>query len=151
MYIFILIITSNFSLILLAYFIESIAFAIKAIAESSLLYDSVPHSGNRSKIFSKIDGKASAYFYIFEAISCATTGYMYAINPYIPMCFCLAFCVIATVLSYRFKEIPHSADNGEPSNLKEYLKGIRYSFRYILKSNRLKSLILFCRCLLWLY
>ena len=135
----------NLTFIIFANFIESVGFVIKALAESNLLYDCIPHSESRSKQFSKIDGHGCALFYIFDAISCVATGFLYAINPYIPMCLCLLFCLIATILSYCFKEIPKSKSPKEEStNLKDYLKGLKYSFRYILKSDRLKSLILFC-------
>ena len=51
--------------------------------------------------------------------------------------------LLSVFLASQFREVPNTAEE-TPENLKTYLKGLKYSFRYILKSDRLKSLILFC-------
>ena len=58
------------------------------------------------------------------------------------MYLCLFFCFLAIILSFLFKTVPNTRKESE--TLHKYLKDLRYSFRYLLKSNRLKSLILFC-------
>lgn len=54
--------------LLIIQFFYALGFSIKGICEPNILYDSLPRSKKRGKMFSKIDGKSSSYFYIFDTV-----------------------------------------------------------------------------------
>ena len=56
---------------------------IKGICEANILYDALPKSKRRGKVFSTIDGKSTSYFYLFDAISSVIAGFTFVINGYI--------------------------------------------------------------------
>ena len=51
----------DFYELLLIQFVYSLGFSIKGICESNILYDSLPASNKRGKVFATIDGKSSSY------------------------------------------------------------------------------------------
>ena len=138
--IIILLFMNNFVHLIIAYSIMAFGYSIKAIAENIILYDSIPSGSKRGKIFSLIDGKASSYYYYIDAISAIVTGFLYVINPYIPIVLCLVMCIISTIISCRFEhtnaENKSKADNHEKVTLKE-------AFQYVKTSKRIQYLILF--------
>lgn len=128
------------------YLIQAIGYNFKGICEPTILSDSIPKSSVSSKIYLKIDGKGSSRYYIFNAISSASTGFLYIINPYIPIFLCCASCLIATFIALSF---------GEPICFEKKSKKIGFiacyketfsTFKQIVKSNRLKSLLTFSLC-----
>jgi len=130
----------NFLHLIIAYSIMAFGYSIKVIAENIILYDSLPSGNKRGKMFSTIDGKASSYYYYIDAISAVTTGFLYVINPYIPLILCLIMCIISTIISLGFKHTntlnkTKSVDR-EKVNLIEILK-------YVVKSKRMLYLIIF--------
>lgn len=135
---------------IIANFICAIAFTTKSLAEPNLLYDSIENSENKRTIFSKIDGKGSSLYYYLNAITAAISGFLFVANPYIPLILSLIFTFIAIILSYKFTEIqtptqPHTsqAKSSFSAELKNYIKDLKQAFRFILKSKRLRALILF--------
>ena len=116
-------------------------FSMKSIAEPNILYDSL----DEKKHFSKIDGKGSAFYYYLNAASSLATGFLYAINPYIPVIVCLMFCVIATAMSSFFYSLREEKEKPEKARerIKEYSSELRYVFKHIIKSSRLRYLIIF--------
>ena len=77
-------------------------FAIKNVAETNLLYDSVPDKKGKG-IFSKIEEKGARNYYFLDGITSMLTGFLFVINGYIPMMICLMFTVIAIAMSTCFK------------------------------------------------
>ncbi len=144
---------NSLSILILANLFCAIGYVIKGTVETNILFDSIPKTEKRSKIFSKVDGISFALFYVFEAISSIITGFLYVINPYVPMTVCLIFCAIAVIISYSFKHIPSNGniDNEEEqeenvgaiTRFKNYFKGLSSAFKYIFRSGRLRGLILF--------
>lgn len=132
----------NFYELLIIQFIYALGFSIKGICESNILYDSLPPVKRRGKVFSTINGKASSYFYVFDAISSVIAGFTFTINGYIPMILCFAFCVISTVMSFKFRNTTIVEEKVESITLTEYFKQIKESFTFFSKSRRLKLLIL---------
>lgn len=132
-------------------------FIIKGIAESNILYDSIQNSENKRTIFSKIDSAGASLYYIFDAITSAAAGFLFVINPYIPMTLCLFLAFCSFCLACKFKEIPiteKTASEEETEEnlnknlsfieqLKYYIKNLKQAFKFILKSNRLRALIIF--------
>lgn len=133
--------------VVLSNLIFAMGYGLKTIAETNLLYDSVSTKGGEG-IYSKLDAKGGSWYYILDGIASLTAGYLFVINNYLPMFICLGFLVISTVLSFKFKEIYPVQKNdkdkkGLKSTLKEYRSDLKSSFRFILKSRRMKAYILF--------
>lgn len=129
--------------LLLIQFIYALGYSIKGICEANILYDSLPKGYRRGKIFSKIDGKSTSYFYIFEAIASATAGFTFVINGYIPMVLCCICCTVATSLSFKFRHTVIVQNKVKPIKFTEYMTQLKASFKYFLKSKRIRSLIMF--------
>ena len=120
---------------------------MKTIAESNLLYDSVSTRGGEG-LYSKLDAKGGSWYYILDGIASLVAGYLFVINNYIPMLICLGFIIISTILSFGFKDIykvkkDKKANIGLSNTLKEYGNDLKSSFKFILKSKRMKAFILF--------
>lgn len=137
---------------IIANFFCAIGFVIKSITESNLLYDSIPNTDQKRAIFSKIDGRISSLYHYFSAITAVASGFLFVVNPYIPLTLCLGFTVLSVLLSCQFKEIPIQETSSTSSKiqnsafakqLQTYLNGLKQAFQFILKSNRLRALILF--------
>lgn len=119
--------------------INAIAFGIKNVTESSLLNSSIPECKNKSDIFTKIHSKGYSKYYYISAISTFVCGMLYDINPYIPIVLCIIFCILGTIISTRFFEIDNIKSNNK--NVK-YVQDLKSAFSFILKSNRLRSLLI---------
>lgn len=146
--ILLLILGNGLSFLIFLYLIQAIGYNLKGLCEPTILSDSIPKSSSSAKIYAKINGKGSSSYYVFDAISSATTGFLYVINPYIPMIMCFVCCLISTVISLAFDE-PNSnikSKKDKPEGFVAYYKDIFIAFKQITKSNRLKSLLLFSLC-----
>jgi len=135
-----IIFAKNFGMLIFSQVLCAIGFNIKAICETDMLYDSISADEKRGSIFAKIDGKATSRYYYVDAISAIASGFLFVINPYIPMILCFVFLLITFFLSTRFEEIHPEKGKLE---IKEELKNIKYGFKSIFKSKRLKSLLIF--------
>ena len=119
----------------------SIAFAIKNSTEPSLLNESIPPTKLKSKIFARINEKGMSGYHIMNAISTIIAGFLYEINPYIPMTLSLITLVIVTLLSILFVEpVQRKSKKVKDENS---LKEMKKAFKFVLKSERLKGLLLF--------
>lgn len=133
----------NYYELLLIQFVYALGYSIKGICETNILYDSLPVGKKRGKIFLKIDGKASSYFYLFDAIASIIAGYTFIINGYIPMVLCFICCVISTIISLRFRHTVIIEEKVEPVKITTYMNQLKDSFKYFMKSKRMRSLIIF--------
>ena len=140
--IFAMIFMQSFYELLIIQFIYALGYSIKGICESNILYDSLPASKKRGKVFAAIDGKSSSYFYIFDGIASIIAGLTFAINGYIPMVLCFICCVISTVISFRFRQTVIVEEKVKPVSLKKYFKQLKDSMKFFKKSSRIKLLIL---------
>ena len=133
--------------IIIADLIFSLGYDMKTISESNLLYDSVSTKGGEG-LYSKLDAKGGSFYYILDGIASLIAGYLFVINNYIPMLICLGFIVISTILSFGFKDVYQvKQDTKEKIKIKGVLKGygqdLKSSFKFILKSKRMKAFVLF--------
>lgn len=147
MYMLILLFLPGAISIILADLFFAIGYDMKTIAESNLLYDSVATRGGEG-LYSKIDAKGGSWYYILDGIASLVAGYLFVINNYLPMIICLGFIVISTVLSFEFKEIYEvKKENRKETSLrnilKEYRRDLKSTFKFILKSKRMKAYVLF--------
>ncbi|MCI9177962.1 MAG: MFS transporter [Clostridia bacterium] len=140
--IFCYIVAQNFTYILIGQFLSAIAFVIKGVAETNLLYDNLPKDEKRGAKFSKIDGQGLSWYYYADAIASILSGFLYIINGYFPLILCLICCIISTFLAFKFKRTGKK-ETVEEIHFKTYIKDLKHSFKYMLQSNRLKYLLLF--------
>lgn len=135
----VILLMNQFYHLIIAYSIMAFGYSIKTIAENIILYESIPSSPKRGKIFSLIDGKASSYYYYIDAITSIATGFLFAINPHIPIILCLVMCIVSTTLSCRFQ---HTNITNKKKEHSEKV-GLREAFKHVISSKRLLYLILF--------
>ena len=117
----------------------ALGFDLKELCESNLLYDSLIKTDRRSENFSKIESKANSKYYIIETLSCLLSGFLYVINPYIPICLCIAITSICLILSTQFQDIKREENI---KGLKEEYIELKQSLKAISKSNRIKCLLI---------
>lgn len=132
----------NFGMVILARFIKAIAYSLTNICLSPFLNVSIPKTNKKGEIFSHIDGKGYSKYCYIAAISKVLSGYLYTINPYIPMTLCTIALIFATIISYNFIDVEeYTGERAEKITLKENLQNLKEGFSYIFKSERLKALM----------
>lgn len=146
LYLSLLIISSDFSWMIIAVIFSAFGFNIKTISEGNLLYDSVSTRGGDG-IYTKIDSRGTSGYYILDTIFSVVAGYLFLINNYIPIYISLFLTIIALILSFRFKDIYKSNEKKSDKRFFQFFKGysvdIKDSFRFIKRSNRMRSYLIF--------
>ena len=138
----ILIITfDGFAGLALSQFISGVAFALKFVSEPNLLSTSIPQAPTyqRNEIFSRLDKKGFSRYCIFSAISTIISGFLYDINPYIPIFLCLICVIAATAISFNFYDIQEEESK---ESFKDYIKDLKKGYKFITKSKRLRALLI---------
>jgi MFS family permease len=143
--------SNTFILLIIANLFSSIAVALREVAETTLLNLSIPETENKSKIFSKIEGKGLGNYYYLAAISAILSGFLFDINGYIPMAICVVVLLIAAKIASTFYEIKNenteenkiNSKNLMSKEYKEYFKNLKQAFSFIFHSRRLKALMVF--------
>lgn len=145
MYLLIIIFATNFQNIIIAEFFSALCFSIKDISDTTLLNISIPEGEKKGEIFSKIEGKGNKNYYYLNAITSVLAGLLYTINPYVPIVGALIISIFSIILSAGFQDIETSDTRikNENNNVSQYIKDLKKSFGVIIKSNRLRSLILY--------
>lgn len=141
LYMVIFITCSSFFDLVIAKFLSALAFAIKGIAEPSLLNSSIPASKYKSNIFARINAKGLSGYYVLGGISKIIAGYLFIINGYLPMVCSLVILIIVALMSIFFIEPIKKGINKEKVVIKQ-IEDIKEGFKYTLKSERLKALII---------
>lgn len=128
-----------FEFIIAAIFL-AVGYALKSSAESPLLIDSLTLLNKESE-FGKIEGKAYSVYSYASCLLALTSGYIYALNNYLPIILMILFSFIAFVLSMFFTNINlKESSNIEISSELNYLKECA---KHIFLSKRLNALLLF--------
>lgn len=145
-YMLILIFAPNIAWIAIANIFCAFGYDLKLITESNLLYDSVSTKGGEG-IYTKIDSKGASGYYVLDTVLSLIAGYLFVINNYIPIYISLVFLIISTILSFKFKDIYDAKNDENKESFSKFLKGyssdIRDSFKFIKKSNRMRSYLIF--------
>ena len=141
-YMLVVMFSTNLFNLITAELLSSLVFGIKETVDPALLNESIPPSRYKSKIFAKISQKGMANYYIMNAIATVLAGFFYDINPYIPITLSLIITILVTMISTRFIEPQNEKKKHKVQEFNQ-LKEIKDSFKFILKSERLKALILF--------
>ncbi len=142
-YVGILMFSSNIIHLCIAEFMSALTFSLKDVAEPSLLRASIPETEKRGKIYSKLEGKGKAQYYYLNAITAALSGFIYAVNPYLPLILSMIISGFTCLLSLLFEELKEEEEAKENISIKQSINNISTSIKAILKSPRLKSLMLY--------
>lgn len=141
----IIIFSNGIEMVLVAYLVMAFSFAIKNVAESNLLYDSVKTRKGKG-MFAKIEEIGERNYYFLDGITSIFTGFLFVINGYIPLIVSIGFTVIGTALATCFKEV-YEVENNKAQSLtrrvQEYVEQLKSAFKFIFKSKRLQAIMLF--------
>ena len=139
----VIIFSRNIFDLILANFISAIGFGLKETVASAVLKESIPPSKYKNQIFSKLNSKGSTWYYVLEMSSKIIAGYLFVINGYLPMVCSLIVLIIATVISMGFIEPNKKAKaNFKKAMEVNEIEDVKSGFKFVLKSERLKALIL---------
>lgn len=133
----------NLEMLIFAQFISSICFSLKDISDSTLIQYSIPETKKQREIFSKIEGKGLKNYYLLNAITSVCSGFLYVINPYIPMIGSLCFALLAIFISLGFREIETEESGQKEITIHKYMRDLMQGIKFIIKSQRLRSLFLY--------
>lgn len=131
---------NNFTFLVIAYFMSALGNAIKDIARNTLLYDSTKMCNGKNS-FANINAKGSSLSNALSAVTSVCAGYLFIINPYIPLILSSFMSILAVILAYRFEEV--EIEKMKETTISESIEDIKQCFKFIIKSKRLKSLFLF--------
>lgn len=87
--------SSNYFMIILFQLMSAIGWSFKSISEAPLLNKSIPEAHTKGKIFTKLDSKGYCYI---AAITTVMSGFLYEINPYIPVILAVIFMLLALII-----------------------------------------------------
>ena len=141
-YMLVIMFSTNLFNLITAEILSSLAFGIKETVDPALLNESIPPSRYKSKIFAKISQKGTSSYYMINAITTVLAGFFYDINPYIPITLSFIITLLVTIISTGFIN-PQNENKKHKIQEFNQLKDLKDSFKFILKSERLKALILF--------
>lgn len=149
LYMVMIMMSGNLFDLIIAEFFSAMSFSIKNVAEPSLLNESIPPSRYKSQIYSKLSSKGASGFYFFDAVSRIVAGVLFTVNAYLPIMLSLFVLIIVTVLSIGFIEPIKKKKKGNAALMyKVEMKNVKEGFTFVLKSERLKALIL-CAALIY--
>lgn len=142
-YMLILILGKGAISIIIANIFCALGYDLKYLSETNLLYDSVSTRGGEG-LYSKIDSKGGSLYYIFEGTTALISGYLFINNNYLPMILCLICLIISAIISLMFEDIYEKPKRKKISKtIKETGKNLKKTAKFILKSGRMKAIILF--------
>ncbi len=133
------IVAPNFKTLILADIFLAIGFALKGVSESPYIFEIMKKEKNEEEV-SRVEGKGSALYFVFEAFACVISGFLFKTNPYIPIVFSTLCALTATYLSFSFIDLPKQ--NIDINN-KDYFNDLKHGFKFIFNSSRLKAMFLF--------
>jgi MFS family permease len=144
LYIFLLMVLPGFWGIFIANIVYAFGYSLKGVQETNILYDSTATRGGEG-LYPKINAKGATAYYLFDGIASLVSGYLFVINQYLPMICCLILTLVSTIIAMNFKDIyTNKLEQHEVSKkIKEYKSDFKISIKNILKSKRLKALLIF--------
>ncbi len=133
---FLIIICPNFTFFVIEEFFSATATGIKAITEASILDLSIPKFNKKGEFYTKLKRIGYSKYCYMYATSTLLAGFLYNLNPYIPIVLCMGCCILATIISCSFKEIKEHTEEQTG-----YISELKNTFKFIFKSNRLRPLL----------
>lgn len=144
--ILILIIAKDMWHVFVSYAFMGTGYSLKDLCDPLFLRDCITTKEHPGTAFSKADGRGSAFWYFFDAVTSISCGFLFVFNNYLPMFLCFVMTTISCIFAFNFRsyEDPNKKlKTQEVGNYKTYFKDLKIAFRNIFRSNRLKSLLLF--------
>ena len=138
-----LFVVNNMAIFIIYEIFFSIGQGIKRITESNLLSQSIPKSKFQNEIFIRIDKKGYGRYFVFSAISAIVAGYLYKINPYIPIIFTFIISLIVFFISFGFYDFEKITDAKVQKEEKKYIKDLKSTMSFVFNSKRLRALFLY--------
>lgn len=135
-----MIFANTFPILTIAYFMSAFGNTIKDIARNTLLYDSTKMCNGKNS-FGNINAKGSSISYVLNAVTSILAGFLFVINPYVPIILSSIISLLSVILAYRFEEI--ETDKKEAITMSESIKDVKQSLKFIVNSERLEALFLF--------
>lgn len=89
--------------VLLSMAIMAFGYSLKGLCDSALLRESTTFKKEPASSFARLDGKGSAYWYAFDAITAISCGFLFVFHPYLPMSLCFVMCLISCIIAFSFK------------------------------------------------
>ena len=129
--------------LIFAQFISSICFSLKDISDKALIRYSIPNGKKQGEIFSKMESKGYKHYFLLNAFTSIFSGFLYVINPYIPMIASLGFTILATIISLGFIDIEEDKNKEETKEQGKYVQELLECIKFIAYSQRLRSLFLY--------
>ena len=132
--------------LIFAQFISALCFSLKDISDGALLNYSIPETKKKGDIFSRIEGKGFQNYFFVNSITAVISGFLYVINPYIPITLTLIFTIFSVILSLGFKDIEKTKKQQKKEENKvkrHYIKELQEGMKFIIKSQRLRSLFVY--------
>ena len=142
LYVILIMTCTGFVQLVFAQFISAIAFALKGVAESSILNNSIPATKKKGNIFSNINGKGYSKYSYLAAISTFISGFLFDVNPYIPMSISLVFVALSIICSANFVELDEEKGKVKKVTTKESIQDLKSGFKFVFQSKRLKGLLI---------
>lgn len=141
LYVILIIGCQNFEMLIFAELISSLCYSLKDISDQALIQYSIPETKKQGEIFSRLEGKGTRNYHLINAITFVISGFLYVINPYIPVVATLCFTIFATFISFGFTDIEEA--KGQKQTTKNYVSDLWKGVKFISKSQRLRSLFLY--------
>lgn len=102
------------------------AYCLTNVCLSPFLTVSIPKTDKKGEIFSHIDGKGYSKYCYIAAASKVLSGYLFTINPYIPLILCLVALTFVAIVAYNFIEIEdYTEEKVEKITFKEKLESLQ--------------------------
>lgn len=130
----------NLQALIFAQCISALCFSMKDISDRALIQYSIPETEKQGEIFSKLEGKGTKDYYLLNAITYVISGFLFIINPYIPIIGSLGFTLLAIFMSLGFEEVEIKKEKQTTIN---YLQELWKEMKFIANSERLRSLFLY--------
>ena len=105
-----------------------------------MLSQSIPKSKFQNEIFIRIDKKGYGRYFVFSAISAIVAGYLYKINPYIPIICTFIISLIVFFISFGFYDFEKITDAKVQKEEKKYIKDLKSTMSFVFNSKRLTSI-----------
>lgn len=131
----------SLGVLIFAQFISAIAFSLKDISDAALIQYSIPETEKQGEIFAKMEGRGTKDYYLLNAVTYICSGFLYVVNPYIPIVGSFGFTILAIFMSLGFKDIQKEKSKNQTTE--EYMDELWNGVKFIVKSQRLRSLFLY--------
>lgn len=140
-------ISPNFIWLIVSELIHSIGDSFKGISETSLMKVTLPEKNQNGETFSKVDASGYSKFCFIGAGATLIAGFLYTINPYIPVICCMAVNVFALVLAMKFKDIDklqkdESVTKNSDKDIENTKNDLKDGIKFVFHSRRLHTLII---------